>query len=142
MVRIDPPGGPVTRPENLALNRRATASSIEPGGGLAPRLAADGNTATRWASAVSDDEWWQVDLGAQREIRSVRTVWETAYAARYRVQTSLDDTTWSTVRTVTAPRPQARRTSFPARDARFVRISGVERGTPYGYSLFEVGVYG
>jgi hypothetical protein len=32
--------------------------------------------------------------------------------------------------------------AFPAVDARYLRMSGVSRGTQYGYSLYELEVYG
>ncbi|WP_299056667.1 galactose oxidase-like domain-containing protein [uncultured Nocardioides sp.] len=146
-VQVTPPGGIATAPEDLALHRPATASSTQPAEGSDPRevyepgSAVDGSTDTRWASAVSEDEWWQVDLGATRSVGAVRTVWETAYAARYQVRTSVDGRRWRTARTVTADAPRTRRTTFRSRPARYVRIQGLARGTPYGYSLREVGVY-
>jgi len=32
--------------------------------------------------------------------------------------------------------------SFAPTDGRYVRVTGTERGTPWGYSLWEFGVYG
>src|SRR5262245_54743769 len=48
---------------NAALNRPATASSVE-NAGTPASAAVDGNAGTRWASAFSDPQWIQVDLGA------------------------------------------------------------------------------
>ena len=41
-----------------------------------------------------------------------------------------------------SPAPGLKTTTFTARDARYVRIQGVTRGTPWGYVLLEAKVYG
>ena len=51
---------------NIALNRPATASSLE-NSGFPASNAVDGNTGTRWSSAFSDPQWLEVDLGKHAE---------------------------------------------------------------------------
>src|SRR5688572_30930560 len=66
-----------------ALSRSsASASSLESASFPAGN-AIDGNTATRWASAYSDPQWLEVDLGAERWVSRVRLSWEAAYSRDY-----------------------------------------------------------
>ncbi|GLW09376.1 hypothetical protein Misp01_45050 [Microtetraspora sp. NBRC 13810] len=126
---------------NLALNKPATASSLE-----APEFpasaAVDGSPTTRWASAFADPQWIQVDLGATYTIDRVRLVWEAAYGSAYQIQTSPNGTTWTTVRTITgANGGEDDHTALNA-SARYVRIYGTTRATGWGYSLFTFEVFG
>ena len=85
---------------NLALNKPATASSVE-SAAYPASAAVDGPPTTRWASAFADPQWIQVDLGQSYTINRVRLIWEAAYGSAYQIQTSADGTTWTTVRSVT-----------------------------------------
>lgn len=126
-------------PPNLALGRTATASSVEVPGFEAPK-AVDGEVMTRWSAAGAGTEWLQVDLGAATTITTVDVNWETAYAATYAVQTSTDGVTFTTVANETATGPGNRRTTFAATSARYVRIQCLTPGSPYTYSIIELGV--
>ncbi len=71
-------GGTPPTGTNLALNKPATASSVE--ADVYPASAAvDASATTRWASAFADPQWIQVDLGATYAINRVRLQWEAAY---------------------------------------------------------------
>lgn len=89
---------------DLALGRPASASSSYPG--YPPDNVTDGDDTTRWAvSAAGRDDpagWLAVDLGAQRQVDRVELQWEeqAAYGKAYRVQVSVDGTTWTDVATV------------------------------------------
>ncbi|MEV7245274.1 discoidin domain-containing protein [Streptomyces sp. NPDC093248] len=140
-VRVVPPtpGG-----TNLALGRPATASSYQPGYGDCPCTAAnavDGNQSTRWASDWSDPQWLQVDLGTRTAFRHVQLLWEASYAKAYTVQASDDGQNWRTVRTVTDGNGGVDDFDVTG-TGRYVRVNGAARGTGYGYSLYEFGVYG
>jgi hypothetical protein len=125
---------------NLALNHPATASSAE--NGASPASAAvDGNTATRWSSAFSDPQWIQVDLGASATICQVTLSWEAAYASAFQVQTSADGNTWSTIYSTTSG-TGGNQTLNVTGTGRYLRVYGTARATPYGYSLWELGVFG
>ncbi|NEE19421.1 discoidin domain-containing protein, partial [Streptomyces sp. SID7499] len=63
-----------------------------------------------------------------------------AYAKAYTVQTSDDGQAWNTVHTQTAGNGGIDDIEV-AGNARYVRVSTSERGTPWGYSLYEFGVY-
>jgi len=60
---------------NIALNRPATASSLE-NSGFPASNAVDGNTGTRWSSAFSDPQWLEVDLGSTQSICQVTLNWK------------------------------------------------------------------
>ena len=130
--------------QDLALNKPASASSTEDNRfDLSPGLANDGDSSTRWSSNYVDNQWWQVDLGSVQEIDRVELNWETAYASSYRVQTrSSRGNSWSTAVTATISSPGLTVHTFPARQARYVRIRGDERATAWGISLWDVQVFG
>ncbi|MGH4031621.1 discoidin domain-containing protein [Actinomycetota bacterium Odt1-20B] len=129
---------------DLALGKTATASSSQAGGGDCPCTAAgavDGKPTTRWASDWSDPQWLQVDLGSRQSFRHVQLNWETSYAKAYTIQTSDDGQTWRTVHEVTDGNGGI--DDFDANGTgRYVRVHGTARGTGWGYSLYEFGVYG
>jgi hypothetical protein len=122
-------------PGNAALNRPATASSTENAGSPAS-AAVDGNTGTRWASAFSDPQWLQVDLGATASICQVVLNWEAAYGTAFQIQTSPDASTWTTIYSTTTGIGGAQTLNVTG-TGRYVRMYGTARATGYGYSLWE-----
>jgi uncharacterized repeat protein (TIGR02543 family) len=126
---------------NLALGKTAVASSIEDSG-LAASNATDGNLVTRWSSLYSDPQWIYVDLGSVYAIDEVVLRWETAYGKSYQLQVSDDASNWTTVYSTTSGNGDVDDITLasPA-SGRYVRIYGTERGTVWGYSLYEVEVY-
>ncbi len=138
---VTPTGGTVVQPAvELARGKAVTASTVEAAGYEASRVV-DGNTSTRWSSAFPDPQWIRVDLGATRAISHVRLSWEAAYGKAYQVQTSNDGTTWSTVYSTTTGDGGVDDLGVSA-SGRYVRVYGTARGTGYGYSLWELEVYG
>ncbi|GHE60027.1 beta-N-acetylglucosaminidase [Streptomyces cellulosae] len=129
---------------NLAPDGTASASSVEQDlDRLAARHVNDGRPDTRWASGYADDAWVQVELAEPTKLAAVTLAWESACATEYAVRTSADGATW---RTVSTQRPESCGTDvvrLPGDEAvRYVRMQGVERRTTWGYSLYELGVYG
>jgi len=125
---------------NVALNQPATASSLE-NAGTPASAAVDGNTGTRWASAFSDPQWLQVDLGSVRSVCKVVLNWEAAYGKQYQIQVSNDASTWTTLYNQTNGAGGVE-TLTVSGSGRYVRMYGTQRGTGYGYSLWEFQVYG
>ncbi|GAA2982705.1 discoidin domain-containing protein [Streptomyces fulvorobeus] len=128
---------------NLALNKPTTASSHQAAYGdcpCPPARATDGSTDTRWASDWSDPQWLQVDLGARTSFRKLQLVWDPAYAKSYEVQVSDDGTTWRSVYQTTTGNGDIDTLDVSA-TARHVRLQLTARGTGWGYSLHEFGVY-
>ncbi|MBY8881216.1 discoidin domain-containing protein [Actinacidiphila acidipaludis] len=124
----------------LSQGRPATASSTE-GAGYAASLAVDGDPGTRWASAWSDPQWLQVDLGTTSTVSKVVLTWEAAYAKAFTIQTSNDGTTWTDVAATTSGAGGTQSLAVSG-SGRYVRMYGTQRATGYGYSLWEFQVYG
>ena len=133
-------GGGTCGTTNLALNKTATASSTE-NAGTPASSAVDGNAGTRWSSAFSDPQWLQVDLGSVQTICKVVLQWEAAYGKSYQVQTSNDGTNWTNVYSTTTG-AGGTETLNVSGSGRYIRLYGTARATQYGYSLFELQVFG
>ncbi len=125
---------------DLALNKTATASSLESAAYPAAN-AVDGNTGTRWSSAFSDLQWLDVDLGSTQSICQVSLDWENAYATAFQIQTSTDNTNWTTIYSTTSGTGGTQTLNVTG-TGRYLRMYGTARATQYGYSLWELGVYG
>lgn len=137
-----PPPPPTCGTSNAALNRPASASSIENAGTPAAG-AFDGNAGTRWASAFADPQWVQVDLGSSQTICQVVLTWEGAFGKAFQIQTSPDGAanSWTTAAGGTVTNGTGGvQTLTVSGTGRFVRMYGTVRGTGYGYSLFEFSV--
>ena len=132
---VSPPPG-----VNLALNRPVVSSSDFSSSYAAP-LAVDGDASTRWSSQFSDPQWIYVDLGARFNVTRVKLSWETAYGADFQLQISDDANTWTTFATATGNSKLTNDFGGSA-SGRYVRMYGTRRGTPWGYSLWELEVYG
>lgn len=126
---------------NLALGKRTTASGEENAGTKAEN-ATDGNPATRWGSRHQDDEWLQVDLGANYYVCQVRLSWEAAYATSYEILLSTDNLNFTSVYSQTDGKGGEEDIYFRLTEARYVRIVCHTRKTAYGSSLYELEVYG
>ncbi|MEV6312200.1 discoidin domain-containing protein [Streptomyces sp. NPDC051840] len=138
--RVVPPEAVGT---DVAAGKPATASTYQPGGTGCPcpaGNAVDGSFDTRWASDWADQQWIQVDLGSRTAFDHVQLAWETAYAKGYTLQTSDNGQDWTTVHTVTDGNGGIDAIDVRA-EARYVRVNATVRGTPWGYSLYEFGVY-
>lgn len=128
--------------EDLAAGKKAVASSVETAD-FPAIYAFDGNdSTTRWSSAFQDSQWVRVDLDTVRAVSEVVLKWEAAYASSYRIETAPDTLHWTVQKVVTNGTGGTETVSFPAVNARYVRIFGVKRATAYGISLWEVVIHG
>ncbi|MEV4681615.1 discoidin domain-containing protein [Streptomyces kurssanovii] len=128
---------------NVALNKPTTAGSYQREYGdcpCTPAKATDGDAVSRWASDWSDPQWIQVDLGARTAIRKLQLHWDPAYATSYEVQMSDNGTDWRTVHSTTTGNGDIDSIDV-SETARHVRLHLTARGTGWGYSLHEFGVY-
>ncbi len=127
---------------NVALGKTASASSSV----QAAANAVDGNPNTRWESESKDPQWFSVDLGGLYRIDSVLLNWEGAYGKTYQVQVSQaeqpGDDDWTDWYTENAGNGGQDLIFEEPAEARHVRVLGTARGTQYGYSLWEMEVYG
>ncbi|WP_374705316.1 discoidin domain-containing protein [Paenibacillus radicis (ex Gao et al. 2016)] len=127
---------------NLALNKTATASSVE-GTGFEANKATDGNSSTRWASNEgSNNEWIYVDLGSTKSVNRVKLNWEAAYGKSYKIQVSDNTSSWTDAYSTTTGDGGIDDLTFTAKSGRYVRVLCSARGTAYGYSLYDFEVYG
>lgn len=127
-------------PKNLALRRSVVVSSVE-GAGLEGDKAVDGYPSTRWSSSFSDPQSITVDLGGIVNISRVVLRWETAFGAEYEIQLSDNGSSWSTA--LHERNGDGGIDIIPvSANARYVKMLGIRRGTPWGYSLYEFEVYG
>ena len=124
---------------NIALHQPTTASSIQ-GPAWPASNATDGNLTTRWSSAFSDPQWLEVDLGSTQSICQVTLDWETAYATAFQIQTSTDNSTWTTIYATTTGTGGDQTLSVSG-TGRYIRMYGTVRATQWGYSLWEFQVF-
>ncbi len=124
---------------SLMQSASATASSSEsPEHG--PVAAIDGNAATRWASLAEDGQWLQLAWPAPVRAKSLSIAWETAYASDYQIQLSPDGASWSTAASVPNGKGGTVTFTLPDREFRFLRLLCRKRGTPWGVSIYELGL--
>ena len=83
----------------------------------------------------------RVDLGASATVSRVRLTWEAAYGKSYRVEFSPDGSSWTPAYSTTTGDGGVDDLSLSG-TGRYVRMYGTARGTSYGYSLYEMEVYG
>ena len=131
-------------PDNLAKGKTVTVSSTEANTTVstAGSNAVDGSYATRWSSLFADPQWITVDLGANYSVNRVKLTWEAAYASAYQIQLSSDNTNWTTLKSITGNTTTTNDQTGLSGTGRYVRIYGTSRATTYGYSLYEIEVYG
>jgi beta-glucanase (GH16 family) len=125
---------------NLAVGKTAVASTTT--GGNTAAMAVDGIATSRWESAFADPQWIYVDLGATTSISRVKITWENAYGKDYQIQTSPDAGAWTTIKTITGNTGLVNDNTGLTGSGRYVRIYGTARGTGWGYSIFELEIYG
>lgn len=142
-AQYEPADPIVPDPLDLAAGKPATASSVKNGSAdRAANLAFDSDPTTRWGSEYVAPSWIQVDLGKTMSISGVRLKWETAYAKSYEIQVSDDGSTWTAPYSTTAGNGGEDLIDGLNASGRYVRMLGTERGTTYGFSLYDFNVYG
>jgi len=124
---------------NIALHQPTTSSSQENTSFPAPN-ATDGNQGTRWSSQFSDPQWLEVDLGSTQSICQVVLNWETAFGKAFQIQTSNDNSSWTSIFSTTTG-TGGTQTLGVSGSGRFIRMFGTVRGTQWGYSLWELQVF-
>lgn len=153
----NPPGSTVNPPpegNNLALNKPTTASSEynHPTYGLlAASNATDGDMTTRWGSNEINNqntqEWIMVDLQENYSISNILIFWESAYASAFNIEISPDGTNWTQFYSTSNFSGGNFTLTDDAQNVRFIKINCTKKGfsangTYYGYSIYEIEVYG
>lgn len=136
---------------NVALNKPATASSDD--GNLLANRAVDGSSQagtsgaqdSRWSSMQGiDPQYLQVNLGTRYKINCVSINWEAAFAADYTIEVAdAANGPFKAVQTITGNTSAGVKThQLTNVEGQFVRVNGTKRATAWGYSIWELGVYG
>ena len=135
-----------TETENANIALASAGASATASSGTAAN-AIDNNEGSRWESAFEDPQWICVDLGARKVFNKVQLLHQTAYIKSFQIQVSDDGTNFITIKNVSETL-----TDFDGDKklqnidlggkfaARYLRIYGTERGTQWGYSLYELRV--
>jgi beta-galactosidase len=129
--------------QGIALGKpvRASSSVTVAGVNCAATYAVDGKFDTRWSCEFSDPQWLAVDLETPQRINRVVLDWEAACASAFSIDVSLDSKNWMQVYRTDKGRGGSEEVKFSPVEARWVRLNGTKRATPYGYSLWEMKVY-
>jgi sucrose-6-phosphate hydrolase SacC (GH32 family) len=100
-----------------------------------------GATGTGWEAPGTDPQWIYIDLGETRNIDRVKLYWQAAYAKAYKIQVSKDAVKWKDLyETEKGDGGIDNLTGLKGR-GRYVRLYATQRGTGFGYHLFEMEVY-
>ena len=125
---------------NLCYLKPVTATSTESWEYPAAN-AVDGNFGTRWSSAFSDPQTITVDLLDVYTLDVIALAWETAYSSEYKLRVSLDGVNWMMLVHETEA-DGGNDLFYPAVDARYIQVEGIERATEWGHSLWEIQAFG
>ncbi len=137
-----PPSAPLG--ENIALNKTATASSVDQEWYITPgqadaKNAFDGDMNTHWGSTLEDNQWIYVDLGSQHTIGRVILDWDSP-ARSYDLEVSDDAQNWTKVYRQLNCRGGEE--SIPLYAAgRYVRMNGMTRINTGEFGIKEFKVY-
>lgn len=129
--------------DGIAVGKPVRASSVVTFSGtrFPAEHAVDGTSGTRWSSEFADPQWIAIDLGRPERISRVVLLWQGAYAKSFSIQVSLDGDHWTDVFTTNQGQGGREVIPFPPTEARWVRMHGTQRGTPFGYSLWQFQVF-
>lgn len=122
----------------------AAFSSSEYGDAKASK-AFDGDSGSRWESVHGVDEvTLTVDLGAVVPVEELSILWEAAYAKKFDILWSDDGDSYRTALSIEDFKFQNGVAAvYPIHEtARYLRLSCHERATSYGYSVYEISVFG
>ena len=113
---------------NLALNRPVTVSSYQDSA-HSGSMAVDGDSATFWQTQritgknKLSSEWITVDLGSNQNISQVMLAWDAYFATGYTIQVSSNNSSWSTVISVSNGDGGVDPITFNTVQARYVRLN-------------------
>ena len=131
-------------PVNLALNKKAKASSEESNKNNFAPHAFDGNRSTRWcASNGSAPQWVQVDLGKKQHLTGCRLDWESPSAIyKYQVEGSDDGENWRVLVERSKNTTDREANHEFDTNVRYLRVKYLGSNTGGWGSLWEIAVHG
>lgn len=104
----------------------------------------DGDKDTRWESEAKDPQNITIELPQTTDLGGIKIIWEGAAAKAYTIEVSEDGQNWKTAfakengksgETVSVKFDSV----YPAK---YVRMNGTERTGGYGYSIYEIELFG
>lgn len=127
--------------------RFADASSIQPPDkdkkeDFYAKNAIDEDPATRWSSNFNEPQWLMIDLGEVCEVDRVMIRWESAYAASYNIEVSTDKKTWTEAYSTQEGQGKTETLTFKPQKARYIKINCLKRKGQWGFSIWDVMIYG
>ncbi len=81
-------------------------------------------------------------MGEPKEIAAIVLKWENAHATSYKLQVSDDARNWKDVHVNNNSKGGNEEIKIKPQTARYVKMQGLKRATQWGYSLYEMEVYG
>jgi hypothetical protein len=103
--------------------------------------AIDGLLSTRWGSEYEDNQWLKIELDTIHTVAEIVIHWESAFAEKYKILTSLDDEIWDTVYYEDYSDGDIDTILFNPIEARYVQILCLKEATEWGFSIWECEVY-
>lgn len=102
---------------------------------------------SRWESKHGvDPQTFTINLGMVRNIKQVNILWENAGAKDYTIEVSTDGINYTKVAEASGIGAMQNRDDTivlsKLTSAQYIRITGTQRATGYGYSIWELAVYG
>lgn len=126
--------------DNLALNKKATASSGINATNIS--CATDGILSTKWISSGDEAEWISIDLESPQTIGNIRLVWDNDnYATNYTILVSKDNKKWSQIHKELSGDGATDNIDFTAqKDIRYIKIKCDKSASDKGYALSNIEV--
>lgn len=127
---------------HLSYSAVAVTASSREDEATKPSNVFDNNLQTRWSSQFSDRQWLQLDLGKSEDLVGLIINWEVAYARSYDILISEDSKTWENVYSTNEGDGMIDDIYFGRKKARYIKFDFKERGTAWGYSIWEIRLKG
>ncbi|MHC4882143.1 MAG: GH92 family glycosyl hydrolase [Planctomycetota bacterium] len=104
----------------------------------AARFAVDGNPSTRWASENNDQGDLILDFGKVYDVNQIAIVWESAYAAEYKIDIAGEDKRWKTLRQKKDGKGGTDTFKDLKSEGRYMRIQCMRYGPHSLWSIWEI----
>lgn len=119
-----------------------SVSSVEANMNMQASYLVDGDCSSRWGSEFSDDQWIELDLGEVCSLNSIFLLWEGMAGGKcYDILVSNDRTQWQKVASVEEGNIPTETVALSG-SARYIKIQLRERYSSFGYSIYEIKVFG
>ncbi len=104
----------------------------------------DKKLGTRWETESADNQDLDINLHNVYKIKAIGMFWEDASAKSYVVQGSVDGVNYTDIKTVASDYHQRTDVIVFAeeQEIRYLRLHCMTRTTPYGFSIYEMAVWG